>query len=153
MNREIWIFGSDKRIDMTNVGLKKKIANFKSSWNTHGAQIHPDLEIIDERFFKISSNLDGRKVSGCAKDELMRFVKSIELEIDVVLLDRTLIFYKNEAGEVFSVSFKEIETEEFNINRQSIYDLSILSEEDFKQRWILPFEQSWLAKMPRKITH
>lgn len=148
MDKEIWLFGADKNIPEFTAEVKEFVQDFKTSWNTHGAPIHPEVEILEGRFVKVTSHLDGGLVSGCSKDDLIRFIKGLESKLSLALLNRGLIFMEWNSGDIGSVEFKHLKGKIGEKTPVAVYDLSVSKESEFQKKWKLPMESSWLSKSP-----
>lgn len=148
MNREVWVFGADRTIPEFNSTVRQKILQFTESWNSHGSLISPEIEVLEKRFLKVTSNYNSGAVSGCSKDSLFRFIQDLGNAIKIDFLNRGVVFVKDNAGQVASFPLNELEQSIADRSLVEIYDLSIKNENEFSEKWCKKYLDSWISKFP-----
>ena len=92
----IWIFQSNRLIaDLDIESLKKQIDIFLSSWTSHGKQLMVASKIKYNLFIIIALDQSCSTASGCSIDKLVSFIKNIENEYQISLLDRLDISFRD----------------------------------------------------------
>ena len=92
----IWIFQSNRLIpDLDIEPLKKQIDIFLSSWTSHGNQLMVASKIKYNLFIIIALDQSCSTASGCSIDKLVSFIKNIENDYQISLLDRLDISFRD----------------------------------------------------------
>lgn len=144
---KIWIFQSKRYLKSLELIEIQKILNyFFYSWTSHKHIIQSKLEIIENRFFKISATKkDKCVINGCAIDKMIKVIKNIDDMYKLDLLNRMLVSYKRN-NFIFTIHFFElkekIQNHFFNEN-DLIYDISVMTEKEFNTKFIQPIKDSW----------
>ena len=88
------------------------------------------------------------KVGGCSTDSSVRFIKSVEKEYNVKLLDRqTLAFIVKDKILLVPLEDVNLSIENEIINPETLYfNNTILTKKQLLNDWIIPVKDSWLAK-------
>ena len=88
------------------------------------------------------------KVGGCSTDSSFRFIKKIEKDYNVRLLDRqTLAFIVDEKIKLIPLEDINYAIENEIINPETLYfNNTILVKRQLVNDWIIPVKDSWLAK-------
>jgi hypothetical protein len=123
--------------------------NFLSNWNTHGKQNSADIQILEDKVLMIvADNEDG--VSGCSIDKSVAWIKHLSSIWDIDLLDRNWVVYVDQDKRsvlcklnLFWAKRKANEIEDSTL----IWDTTVTTLESFNAAFILPFSESWHARM------
>lgn len=124
-------------------------ANFLSNWNTHGKQNSADIQILEDKVLMIvADNKDG--VSGCSIDKSVAWIKHLSSIWDIDLLDRNWVVYEDQDKRsvlcklnLFWAKRKANEIKDSTL----IWDTTVTTLESFNAAFILPFSESWHARM------
>lgn len=144
---KLWIFQSNRYlIKLELVEIKKIINNFLKKWTSHKNKIQSDVEIIEDRFIKICSNKENTfPINGCAIDKMVNVIQKIDNIYRLELLNRMLVSYKKN-NSIFTIHFfklkEKIKNKDLHAN-DLIYDLSVISQEEFKRKFLQPIKISW----------
>ncbi|MBV7440302.1 hypothetical protein KRX57_02630 [Weeksellaceae bacterium TAE3-ERU29] len=145
----LWVFMGDRSFDENELGFIKEVfSEFMSQWNTHGAKLKADFEIINNQFIVVIADQSSIVASGCSIDSLTRYIKLIEQKINVSLTNRMLIGYEDSGKIEVSnlLEFKgKIKSNEITPDT-IIYDNSVSSLFDFREKWCLPLKDSWAKR-------
>ena len=96
----IWIFQSNTPFSPKQEAyLTTSLKQFLADWNTHGSAMHTDFEITLNQVVVVAADEDKMAASGCSIDKLTREIQRVGAELQLNLLDRQTIFYK-ENGEI-----------------------------------------------------
>ena len=90
----IWIFQANRIFSQLELEfLEKSISLFLNSWTAHGSQLSASFKIEYNTFIIIALDEKNSSATGCSIDKLVNYMKQIENEFSVRLLDRLDISY------------------------------------------------------------
>jgi len=146
----IWIYPSNRVFDeVEKVRLQASIDDFTTSWLSHGQRVQPFGKLFFSRFVVLSADSNFTLPSGCSIDSSVHFIKGIESQYDVNFFDRMLVSWIKDDREIISASYHELPSliEQGHFNRESlIFDMTVKSVGEFRDAWIKPAANSWLAR-------
>ena len=146
----IWIFQSNQLIsDIDIESLEKKIDAFLSSWTSHGNQLMVASKIKYNLFIIIALDQSCSTASGCSIDKLVSFIKNIENEYHISLLDRLDISFrdKNKISVLRLDDFKRKILEKKINNDTIVFNNLINLKSDLTDNWEIPLNRSWHQKL------
>jgi len=147
MNR-VWTFIISKALSdnelslITEAGIK-----FVNGWTAHEQKLTASFEIYKNRIIVVKVNEEVTGASGCSIDKLTHFIKHIENEFKVELLNRLLVAYKNgnEISVVHSSKIKELLQTNSIEENTLVYNTAASNQNEF-QNWEQPLKNTWLSK-------
>ncbi len=142
----IWIYQSNREFSQDEQDVIEANAKaFIDSWTRHGDDLKGSFTIAYDRFLVIAVDENFANVSGCSIDASVRFVKGLEQELSVDLLNKLNIAFKT-MDDVNSVSlsdFKEF-INQGKIQKDTIvFNNLVATKKDFETSWEVPAEASW----------
>ena len=146
----IWIFQSNQLISNIDIeSLEKKIDAFLSSWTSHGDQLMVSSKIKYNLFIIIALDESCSTASGCSIDKLVNFIKNIENEYQISLLDRLDLSYrdKNKISVLRLDDFKRKILEKKINNDTIVFNNLINLKSDLTDNWEIPLNRSWHQKL------
>ena len=146
----IWIFQSNQLISNIDIeSLEKKIDAFLSSWTSHGNQLMVASKIKYNLFIIIALDESCSTASGCSIDKLVNFIKNIENEYQISLLDRLDLSYrdKNKISVLRLDDFKRKILEKKINNDTIVFNNLINLKSDLTDNWEIPLNRSWHQKL------
>ena len=146
----IWIFQSNQLISNIDIeSLEKKIDAFLSSWTSHGDQLMVASKIKYNLFIIIALDESCSTASGCSIDKLVNFIKNIENEYQISLLDRLDLSYrdKNKISVLRLDDFKRKILEKKINNDTIVFNNLINLKSDLADNWEIPLNRSWHQKL------
>ena len=146
----IWIFQSNRLIsDLDIESLEKQIDVFLSSWTSHGNQLMVASKIKYNLFIIIALDQSCSTASGCSIDKLVSFIKNIENEYQISLLDRLDISFrdKNKISVLRLDDFKRKILEKKINNDTIVFNNLINLKGDLADNWEIPLNRSWHQKL------
>ena len=146
----IWIFQSNQLISNIDIeSLEKKIDAFLSSWTSHGDQLMVASKIKYNLFIIIALDESCSTASGCSIDKLVNFIKNIENEYQISLLDRLDLSYrdKNKILVLRLDDFKRKILEKKINNDTIVFNNLINLKSDLTDNWEIPLNRSWHQKL------
>ena len=142
----VWIYQSDRELYDDEVKQLHEILNkFASEWTAHNHQLKAKAEIRYNRFLILIVDENQAGASGCSIDKSVNFIKKVEQEFGINLLDRFNLAYR--VGEKV-LSAPRHEFEELlrlgKINSNTIvYNNLVQNLEQLETKWEVPFKDSW----------
>ena len=142
----VWIFQSSHIIPQSYIeSLEIKIENFLKTWTSHGNKLVVSYKIKYNLFIIIALDQSQSSASGCSIDKLVIFVKKLEEEFSVRLLDRLDISYKhnNKISVIRLDHFKRKIFEKKIDNSTIVFNNLIKLKSDLENNWEVPLANSW----------
>ncbi len=142
----IWIYQSDRKFSKAEVDLiSEKLKDFVQNWEAHTKPLKASFLIKYDHFIILAVDEEFNRVSGCSLDTGTDFIKEIEEEFQVKLLNRMLTAFKlgNEVNIVNLSRFKEM-TESGEINKNTeVFNNLIENKKEFNTLWEVKVSESW----------
>ncbi|MBS1522437.1 MAG: ABC transporter ATPase [Bacteroidetes bacterium] len=142
----VWIYQSDRELYEDEVKQLHEILNkFASEWTAHNHQLKAKAEIRYNRFLILIVDESQAGASGCSIDKSVNFIKRLEQEFGITLLDRFNLAYR-EGEKVLSAPRDEFEDllRSGKINSNTIvYNNLVQNLEQLETKWEVPFKDSW----------
>ena len=143
---KLWIYQSNLpfKDELIN-SLEKKISQFLSSWTSHGSELNSAFTIKYNFFLFIALDENNSNATGCSIDKLMSFIKMLEKEYGLRLLDRFDISYRKGSDIIIdrlNDFKKKVLTKEVNENT-IVFNNLIKFKKDMTQNWELCAKDSW----------
>ncbi len=147
----IWIFqNSFEMSDDMTAKIKELSTNFAKNWVSHQNQLASDALVLHNRFiiFIVDESVAG--ASGCSIDKSIAFIKYLEQEFSLNLLDRMNFAYLEENNKVKSlerIAFKEA-YQQGKINENTLVFNNLITQlDELNSNWILPLKDSWHKRL------
>ncbi|MEO8819809.1 MAG: hypothetical protein ABI267_06540 [Ginsengibacter sp.] len=148
-NSRVWIYQSNRNFTVKETSqLVKKLEAFAKRWSSHGSAVNSYANLFFGHFIIMMADETDIKVGGCSTDSAFRFIKSVEKEYRVSLLDRqTLAFIINEKIHLIALSQINNSIEQDLVIPDTLYfNNTILTKKELSSNWIIPVKDSWLAQ-------
>jgi hypothetical protein len=146
----VWVFQSNKILsDVEVINVNKAGLNFIEGWKAHGASLKASFDILYNRFIIIAVDEKQASVGGCSLDSSIHFIKELEKQFNLNLLDRMQVAYRN-GNEILSCNLSEFEKLAVqNIVNEStiVFNNMISSKNDFDNKWEVNLKQSWQSRV------
>jgi len=145
-NSRVWVYQSDRKLSDTEVGqIQGLLTAFAANWTAHNNQLQAKAEIRYNRFLILIVDESHAGASGCSIDKSVNFIKQIEQEYKLNLLDRFNLAYR-EGDEVLSASRQVFEDmiKQGSINTGTVvFNNMVQNLAELQTRWEVPFKDSW----------
>jgi hypothetical protein len=145
-NSRVWIYQSDR--EFTNeeiVFISNKAEEFINSWTRHGDDLKGSFTIKYNQFLILAVDESFNNVSGCSIDSSVRFIKELENELKLDLMDKMNITFKdNDHINLVKLSDFQKFAKEEKVNQETIvFNNMVNTKEDFENNWEVPAKESW----------
>ncbi len=146
----IWIYQSNREFSGEEVNvITLNTKNFIDNWTRHGDDLKGAFTIVYNRFVVIAVDENFANVSGCSIDASVRFIKQLQSELNVDLLNKLNIAFKTN-DDVNSVSLNDFRS--FIANDKITQDTIVFNnlvdtKADFESKWEVPAKESWHQRL------
>jgi hypothetical protein len=121
--------------------------NFVKSWTAHEMQLQASFEIFKNKIIIVKVNEDVTGASGCSIDKLTRFIKHLESELKLQLLNRLLVAVESENGiDILPSSRVKEFLDQGKLTAKTIVYNTAISNENELLNWEQALETTWLNK-------
>lgn len=147
---KIWIYQSNREFSEQEAkNMENKSISFLDQWTSHGKTMNAAVEILYNRFIIICVDEQTAPASGCGIDKSVHFIRQLEKDHALVLLNRTLVAYKKEntiAGCTLSEFEAKIQGGEVNENT-IVFNNMVSTKREMESNWQIPLKNSWQARL------
>ncbi len=145
-NSRVWIYQSDRKLTDTEAQqIKMQLSDFASAWTAHNNQLKAAAEIRYNRFLVLIVDENQAGASGCSIDKSVNFIKHLEQQYHINLLDRFNLAYR-QGEEVLSAPRHEFEAlvKQGDIHSDTIvFNNLVQNLNELNNNWEVPFKNSW----------
>ncbi|WP_153796675.1 hypothetical protein [Foetidibacter luteolus] len=145
----VWIYQSNRIFSMPEaLALEPVLQQFAANWKSHGTPVKGFANLLFGQFIVVMADETATGVSGCSTDSSVRVIKQIEEQFKVSLFDRQMLaFYLKDKVELLPLSQLKYAFENNFINAGTLYFNNLVAtKEELLNNWIIPVQESWLAK-------
>ena len=146
----VWVYQSDKELsDQQAQQVAVQLNDFAAQWTAHNHQLKAKAEVRYNRFLILIVDESQAGASGCSIDKSVNFIKSLEQQLGINLLDRFNLAYK-EGEKVLSAPRHEFEQmlKDKKINANTIVFNNLVQDlQQLETKWEVPFKSSWHAQL------
>lgn len=145
----VWIFQSTQSL---NAEKQQRISDhlnqFIAHWQAHGNDLLASFKIQYNRFIIVALDEASYQATGCSIDKLTHLIQDMEKALQLSLLDRMQISYKeNDSVEVMSMpKFKSGIGSLFNENTL-VFNNLIETKGQLNDHWEVAIKDSWHKQM------
>lgn len=148
-NSRVWVYQSNRPFTISEaLEIEELLEDFCKVWNSHGSEVKSYANLFFGNFIIIMADETNIKVGGCSTDSSLRFIKKIEADYNVKLLNRQMLaFIVKENIRLIPLSKVNSSIEEDIITPDTLYfNNTILTKKELLNNWIIPVKESWLAQ-------
>mgnify|MGYP000921115092 CR=1 FL=1 len=146
----VWVYQSNTILTETQVNtIIQKGKDFVESWAAHGAALNASFDVLYNRFIIIAVDEKQAMASGCSIDKSVAFIKAVEQEFGLQLLDRMQVAYrKANAIEVCSLNeFEKLANNGAVDAATIVFNNMITTKAGFDSEWEVPLKGSWQSRV------
>jgi len=147
MNK-VWTFIVSKKLSTEEINLLiHQGNNFISEWTSHEQKLSSSFELFRERIIIVKVDEGNTSASGCSIDKLTRFIKNLEKQFNLELLNRLLVALKKEdqIEVVHASKVKELISQNILTENTIIYNTSASNQNEL-EKWEEKLNSTWLKK-------
>lgn len=146
---KIWIYQSNRRLTTDELELvTNRTKIFLEQWAAHGTGLKAGFEIKYERFIVIAVNQDEQSATGCSIDSSVRFIQELEKELDIELLDKMNVAFKQGDFVNFKnlLDFKKMAKSGAIGKKTIVFNNLVTNILEYKDNWEVPANDSWHSR-------
>jgi hypothetical protein len=146
---KVWIYQSNRRFTIYELELvTNKTKLFLEQWAAHGTGLKAGFEIKYERFIVIAVNQDEQSATGCSIDSSVRFIQELEKELDIELLDKMNVAFKQGDFVNFKnlLDFKKMAKSGAIGKKTIVFNNLVTNILEYNENWEVPADDSWHSR-------
>ena len=146
---KVWIYQSNRRFteeELVVVSNKTKV--FLEQWAAHGTGLQAGFELKYERFIVIAVNQDEQSATGCSIDASVRFIQELEQQLNVELLDKMNVAFKQGDFVNFKtlLDFKTMAKSGAIGKKTIVFNNLVTNVAEYNENWEVPAYESWHSR-------
>lgn len=148
-NSRVWVYQSNRQFSINEaVQIEEQLENFTKEWNSHGSLLKAYANLFFGQFIVMMVDESQVKIGGCSTDASLQFIKNLEQDYNIQLLDRQLLaFIINGRIQLIPLSIVNSSIESDSVTADTLYfNNTILTKKQLLNNWIIPVKESWLAQ-------
>lgn len=148
-NSRVWVYQANREFTQEEIEhISAKALMFIDSWTRHGDDLKGSFTIKYNQFLVLVVDEGFNNVSGCSIDASVRFIKELEQELSVDLMDKMNVSFKD--GDNINIvklpDFQKYAKEEKITSETIVFNNMVNTKEDFEAKWEVPAKESWHAR-------
>lgn len=146
---KVWMYQAARPLDESDLRLIEQFSDvFLDQWESHGIPVQGSVDVLQNRFIRVSAYTNEPSMCGRAQDAQVRLVKELEGELNVALTDRMLLIIEVD-GDLAAHHFTKVEdviSAGELAPETPFFNPLVASKEDFQQNWKVAAKDSWLSR-------
>ncbi|MDX2196631.1 MAG: hypothetical protein NW207_09460 [Cytophagales bacterium] len=145
----IWVYQADKYLTLQEQeAIITLSSQFLENWTAHKKSLQASAKFLYNHFLVIAVDESFQEVSGCSIDSQTNFIKHLEQEYQINLLNRSNVaFY--EKNDLLIIPFHQIAEAVSNhaIKPETlVFNNTISKKYELENNWLVPSQETWLKK-------
>jgi len=145
----VWVYQADRAFTVEEVEhISAKAIMFIDNWTRHGDDLKGSFTIKYNQFIVLAIDESFNSASGCSIDASVRFVKEVEQELGIDLMDKMNVSFKD--GENINIvklaQFQEFAKAQKITSNTIVFNNMVATKQDFETKWEVPANESWHAR-------
>ena len=145
----IYVYQADRKLNDEEAEiLLKKTNAFIEGWCSHGQQLHGSATVPINRFLVIGVDERYQAVSNCAYDVSVEFIKAVQQEMGIDLLDRSKLLFRSDL-DFFWVPIDQVRDYVKNGSISmfaKMFDNSVSTLKEWRDKWLVPVTNTWIRQ-------
>jgi len=141
-----WVYQSNREFTSDEARrIEERASLFAGTWSAHGDSLTARVDVIYDRFIRVTVDETSAGASGCSIDKLVNFVRRLEQEYGVRLLDGMAVSYR-EGATITCCGRDEFQrlVQSGTVSSETIvFNNSVTTKDEFDSRWEGPITESW----------
>lgn len=147
---KVWIYQADRPLKSEErQKIQEMGERFVADWSAHGSSLKARFKIFYDRFLVFFVDESQQEATGCSIDRSVHFIKGLESDLDLDLMDRRMVAYKDGEG-VSVIPFDQLDNavQEGRLDRNSIvFNNLVRTKKEFDEGWEIALGESWHARL------
>tara|TARA_R110001592_G_scaffold38401_2_gene126631 strand:+ start:21530 stop:22015 length:486 start_codon:yes stop_codon:yes gene_type:complete len=145
-NSRVWMYQSDRVFTAQEIDfISMKAKNFIEQWTRHGDNLKGSFTIKYNQFLVLAVDEGFNNVSGCSIDASVRFVKELEDELQIDLMNKMNVSFKD--GDTINIvklsDFQQFAKEKKITKETIVFNNMVQTKEEVENNWEVPASKSW----------
>lgn len=145
----VWVYQANREFTQEEIEhISAKALLFVDNWTRHGDDLKGSFTIKYNHFLVLAVDEGFNNVSGCSIDASVRFVKELEKELQVDLMDKMNISFKDgtNINIVKLPEFQKYAKEQKITSETVVFNNMVTTKEEFETKWEVEAKDSWHAR-------
>ena len=145
-NSRVWIYQSDREFTTKEIAfIAAKAEDFINQWTRHGDDLKGSFTIKYNQFLVLAVDESFNNVSGCSIDSSVRFIKELENELKLDLMNKMNVTFKDNdnINVVKLFDFQKFAKEQKVTADTIVFNNMVNTKADFETNWEIPAKESW----------
>lgn len=142
----VWIYQSNRPFSAQEIEhITKKAITFIEQWTRHGEDLKASFTIKYDHFLVLAVDESFNNVSGCSIDSSVKFIKELEQELQVDLMDKLNVSFKDSSNiNIVKLSdFQEYAKRQKITSDTIVFNNMVTTKYEFENQWEVPASKSW----------
>lgn len=142
----VWIYQADREFTREEQEkISEKAIAFIENWTRHGSDLKGSFTIKYGQFITLGVDENFNGVSGCSIDASVRFIKEVEAEFGVDLMDKMNVSFKDDEriNIVKLPEFRAFASQQKITEETVVFNNMVATKGDFETNWEVPAGESW----------
>ena len=142
----VWIYQSDRPFTEHELStISSKTSAFIEQWTRHGDHLKGSFTIKHHQFLILAVDEGFANASGCSIDASVRFIQQLEQELQVDLLNKLNVSFKdgNNINIVTLADFQEFAKNNKITKDTIVFNNMVQTKAEVETHWEVPAKQSW----------
>lgn len=147
---KVWIYQSNRTFSAKEITEINELGQqFVTAWNAHGQKLSASFDLLYDRFMVLMVDENEAHASGCSIDSSVGFIKKIEQQYQVNLMDRMNVAYisNDEIATTHLHQMQNLIAEQLIDDETIVFNNLVSTKKEFISHWKTPIKSSWHAKM------
>lgn len=145
-NSRVWMYQSDRVFTTQEIDfISTKAKDFIEQWTRHGDNLKGSFTIKYKQFLVLAVDEGFNNVSGCSIDASVRFVKELENELEIDLMNKMNVSFKD--GDYINIvklaDFQKFAKEQKITKETIVFNNMVQTKEEVENNWEIPASKSW----------
>ena len=142
----VWVYQSDRSFNESELKvIKEEATEFINSWTRHGDDLKGGYTVLYNQFLILAIDESFANASGCSIDSSVRFIKKLETELKVDLMNKLNISFKDgENINIVSLADFQSYAKAGKISSETIvFNNMVQTKGEIATKWEVPAKDSW----------
>ena len=145
-NSRVWMYQSDRVFTAQEIEfISIKAKDFIEQWTRHGDDLKGSFTIKYNQFLILAVDEGFNNVSGCSIDASVRFVKELESQLQIDLMNKMNVSFKD--GDNINIvklaDFQQFAKEQKITKETIVFNNMVQTKEEVESNWEVPASKSW----------
>ncbi|RSK48128.1 hypothetical protein EI291_12675 [Hymenobacter rigui] len=145
----LWIYQANRPFTTAEVeALQPALQHFAADWTSHGRALAASAAVFHHRFLVIGLDEAVADASGCSIDASVRFVRQVEEQFGIELLDKSRLAFllQDEIQLLDRRELKQAVSSGMLLPGTPYFDNTIGTQAQLQTGWPAPAASTWLAR-------